>query len=394
MDKKPIYFGVGFLVIGITTFSFFIVKNENTSVFGKKCTTEARLCPDGSYVSRSGKECAFELCKKEILLTATTSQEVRIEETLEKTPTQASFSTTTEGLSKLNTNQATATKQINYTRKRIETISSSIVPEIKKTKPSFFSSISSSLSSSFSFLVKTVTSPFQKEQTTVITTGTNSNPSDGNIPASSYITSSSTEIQNNTTLPPADFAGQKYLVDGNTILSNNNNVIYTIPPEVITAVSSPNAGWTNTTINVVPVGVTPPIINAIPITDLPGKYYLSENSFGNMEACEFSNKIFILDTNTDTVELIYEENNTTLSRDDPRACNSEIFLLATEGPKLVIKYHTIGTNTLCDSAWSEPEKTFYLDVTQLQRFGMRKYEIPYDLSANAENEEEACRAKL
>jgi hypothetical protein len=91
---------------------------------------------------------------------------------------------------------------------------------------------------------------------------------------------------------------------------------------------------------------------------------------------------------------MYEENNTTLSQDDPRACNSEIFLLATEGSKLVLKYHTIGTNTLCDSTWSEPEKTFYLDVVKLKTEGMMKYSIPANLTTAAEQEEETCRAKL
>ncbi len=113
-----------------------------------------------------------------------------------------------------------------------------------------------------------------------------------------------------------------------------------------------------------------------------------------MEACEFSNKIFILDTVTNTVTLMYEENSSTLSHDDPRACNSEIFLLATEGSKLVIKYHTIGTGTLCDSARSEPDKTFYLEVTKLQTQGMMRYDIPTHLIDTTEQEEEACRTEL
>ncbi|MDQ5962387.1 MAG: hypothetical protein QG653_194 [Patescibacteria group bacterium] len=196
-----------------------------------------------------------------------------------------------------------------------------------------------------------------------------------------------------TQLPPQDFAGQKYIVVDGNIVTADNKVIYNIPPEVYGSASG-GSDWTNTVVSVTAVGVVPPVVGAIPVENLPGKFYLSTNSFGDMEQCQFSNKIFILDTIANTTTLIYEENSSTLTKDDPRACNSEIFLLATDKEKLVLKYHTIGTNTLCDSAWSEPEKTFYIDVTKLQTEGMRKYVIPLSLSNNAEQEEEACRNLL
>ena len=213
------------------------------------------------------------------------------------------------------------------------------------------------------------------------------------ITPTSYIPNTTQTETPYAQLPPQDFAGQKYIVVDGNIVTADNKVIYNIPPDVYGSASG-GSDWTNTVVSVTAVGVVPPVVGAIPVENLPGKFYLSTNSFGNMEQCQFSNKIFILDTIANTTTLIYEENNSTLTKDDPRACNSEIFLLATDKEKLVLKYHTIGTNTLCDSAWSEPEKTFYIDVTKLQTEGMRKYIIPASLSNGAEQEEEACRSLL
>jgi hypothetical protein len=213
------------------------------------------------------------------------------------------------------------------------------------------------------------------------------------IPPTSYTTNTTQTGSPYTQLPPQDFAGQKYIVVDGNIVTADNKVIYNIPPEVYGSASG-GSNWTNTVVSVTAVGIVPPVVGAIPVENLPGKFYLSTNSFGDMEQCQFSNKIFILDTIANTTTLIYEENSSTLTKDDPRACNSEIFLLATDKEKLVLKYHTIGTNTLCDSAWSEPEKTFYIDVTKLQTEGMKKYTIPASLSNSAEQEEEACRALL
>lgn len=365
MNKKFLYYFGAVLLVGALPGTVSLIRSRLVSKPTiQACTLEAKICPNGSTVGRTGPHCEFTICPIN-KVTATSSLEVTVA-TSSKIATSSTFKQTVP--------KGTLTQP------------EKTLVKSKNTLASAFSSITSSLSS----VITAVTSPFKKEQNSTIT---NYYPSSV-IPPSTYITSSSTETAVYKPLPPKDFAGEKYLVKDGIIVSNDNKVIYAIPPEVVTAVSSSNSGWTNTTINVVPLGTVPPLVNAIPITDLPGKYYLSENSFGDMAACEFSNKIFILDTYTNTVVLMYEENNTTLSRDDPRACNSEIFLLATESNKLVLKYHTIGTNTLCDSAWSEPEKTFYLDVTKLKTEGMMKYTIPESLSISAEQEEDACRAKL
>lgn len=364
MNKKFIYYFLAVVVVGILpkTVSFISSQvSKQTSPIA--CTLEAKLCPDGSSVSRVSPSCEFAQCPSN--LTANPSQ------VQEKANQVALVATTTKSP------QATST----ITPQKIASQEKNIVPV---STPSLLSRITSSVSS----LIHTVAAPLQSN----LGQG-GGNPNDASIPASSYITNPSTVTSVYKPLPPTNFAGEKYLVKNNNILSNDNKVIYTIPQSVVSAVSSSNPGWTNTIINVVPVGVVPPILNAIPITDLPGKYYLSENSFGNIAACEFSNKIFILDTNTNTVELMYEENNKTLAAEDPRACNSEIFLLATEASKLILKYHTIGTGSLCDSAWSEPTKTYFLDVKNLQN-KMLFYDIPVNLTATAELEEAACRAKL
>lgn len=366
MNKKFIYYFLIVVVIGSLPIGVSLLRSRTKPAI-QACTLEVKICPDGSSVGRTGPKCQFTLCPIKIN-TSTSSLET--------------FTATSTKL-------ATTTSITQTTSTLVTLVLPKTIPAKKPQTTSVISLVVSSLQSSISSVVTAVTSPFKKQTPSVI----NYYPS-SIIPPSTYVTSSSTQTSVYKPLPPEDFAGEKYLVKDGIIVSNDNKIIYTIPPEVVAAVSSSNVGWTNTTINVVPLGTVSPLLNAIPIKDLPGKYYLSENSFGNMAACEFSNKIFILDTYTNTVVLMYEENNTTLSLDDPRACNSEIFLLATEGSKLVLKYHTIGTNTLCDSAWSEPEKTFYLDVTKLNNEGMKKYNIPADLTITAEQEEDACRAKL
>jgi hypothetical protein len=56
-----------------------------------------------------------------------------------------------------------------------------------------------------------------------------------------------------------------------------------------------------------------------------------------------------------------------------------------------MKYHTLGTNMICDSTWSEPEKTWYLDVTKSEN-GTRRYYISGARYGEAEVKEAACRA--
>lgn len=370
MNKKFVYYFLAVVIISALPKTAQVIRTHlEPQKKLSSCAEDTKICPDNSIVTRVSPSCDFAMCPS-----------ISIASTSPLTEENVSLATT-----------STATE---ITHQEPQTISKNTeeTKTVTVTKTAINEKVVTSVISVLKNIVNTVTSPFISSNN--IPTG--GNPHDATIPASTYITSSSSELQTSVykALPPSDFAGQKYLVKDNNILSNDNKVIYTIPPEVISAVSSPNTGWTNTTINVIPVGTVAPILNAIPIKDLPGKYYLSENSFGNIEACEFSNKIFILDTYTNTVTLMYEENNTTLSHDDPRACNSEIFLLATEDNNLILKYHTIGTDTLCDSAWSEPDKTFFLDVTKLRTEGMKHYTIPEGLSATAEQEEEACRTKL
>jgi hypothetical protein len=359
MNKKFLYYFLIVVFVGVLPNVTSLIRSHfEPKPVSQACLQETKICPDGTSVVRILPNCDFTSCP--VPTTSTSSSE-----TIIATSSQVSTTTVTQITPSINPQKVVSTPQANI-----------------QTKPkSFISKIVSSITSAV---------------TTIISNQVPSgNPNDASIPASTYIPSPIETTSVYKPMPPKDFAGQKYLVKDNNIISNDNKVIYTIPPEVIIAVSSSNTGWTNTTINVVPVGSVAPVPpnNAIPIVDLPGKYYLSENSFGDMSACEFSNKIFILDIYTNTVTLMYEENSSTLSHDNPRACNSEIFLLATESSKLVLKYHTIGTNTLCDSAWSEPDKTFYLDVTKLQQ-GMAKYSIYPDLTVKADQEEEACRAKL
>lgn len=336
----------------------FIRENSTTRSEAQTCTHETKTCADGSLVSRSGPQCEFETCNDK-----------KVEAT-SSLPVVAVTSTST--------------------LVQVEKISSEDTGS-KKTAEINTSTKAFSIKSVVTSVVNKVTSAFSGEQPS--TSIKNYYPTT-TIPPSTYITDTAPQNSTYKSQPPQNFAGEKYLVKDGVIVTNDNKVVYSIPQEVINNVSSSNPDWTNTIINVVPVGNVAPILNAIPITDLPGKYYLSQNSFGNIEACEFSNKIFILDTIADTATLMYEENSSTLSHDDPRACNSEIFLLTTVANNLLLKYHTIGTNTLCDSAWSEPEKTFYIDVTKLRLQGMMKYSIPDNLSSTAEQEEEACRAKL
>lgn len=354
MNKRSLYYFIAVVLVGAIPSTTYILRNKvsGSPQQPQVCTQEAKICPNGTSVGRTGPHCEFTPCP--ITTTSTSSLEVT---TSSSTP----LATTSVVMQPLPTNNT---------------------PHQESIPPTTLSKISSVVSS----IINTVTSPF-KNTTPSVVTYTNQP-----ISPSTYVSSSSTSVYKPT--PPEKFAGEKFVVKDGNIFTSDNRIVYSIPQNVISAVGSSNPGWTNTTINVIQIGTVAPILNAIPIKDLPGKYYLSENSFGNLENCEFSNKIFILDTVNNSVQLMYEENSNTLSHDDPRACNSEIFLLNTEGPNLILKYHTIQTNTQCDSAWSEPEKTFYLDVTKLRTEGMRRYVIPEALSAGAEAEEEACRAGL
>lgn len=360
MSKPVIYFLV-VAFVGMLAGSFVIVKQRSSvATVTQVCTKEVKLCADGTTVSRIAPSCEFELCK----ISVSTSTQAIVTNTSSSTSRSTSTSITTRNES---TSVSTVPKAQQNTPIKNTPIISSQVSSLVNKVGSFFSP-------NFS-----VANLYQQEEKA--------------ITPSSYTNNASADLVYKP-LPPKDFAGEKYIVVDNNIVTSDNKVIYNIPPEVLKDISSTSTGWTNTVINVVPVGTTPPIVGAVPVENLPGKFYLSENSFGDMSKCEFSNKIFILDTITNETILIFEENNTTLASDDPRACYSEIFLITTEKEKLILKYHTIGTNSTCDSAWSEPERTFFIDVTKLLTEGMKKYVIPESLSSGAEQEEQACRVQL
>lgn len=186
------------------------------------------------------------------------------------------------------------------------------------------------------------------------------------------------------TQPKSPLNEERYDVIDNKLVDDESDTIYGFP-------APPGDGGSY--VNAIELNEVPPVIDGIPVDGQAGKYYLSENWFGDIEKCEFSNKIYILDTINKTETLMYEENSSTLSADDPRACSSEIYLLATEHEKLILKYHTIGTNQTCDSTWSEPEKTWYLDVTKNEE-GTKRYYITPTLYSQAETFETNCRAQL
>lgn len=60
-SKKIILLGVGiFLVVSAGFWFYSEIKNNNNKEIA--CTQEAKLCPDGSYVGRSGPKCEFAAC--------------------------------------------------------------------------------------------------------------------------------------------------------------------------------------------------------------------------------------------------------------------------------------------------------------------------------------------
>jgi hypothetical protein len=355
MPKKPLYFTLGVAFLTITSAAAFYIRHERSanSFSPSKCPFEIKTCPDGTAVSRVGANCNFALCPGE---DAATHEPVATVSS--GTPSQATAPT------------ASTTKEVPIA-----------IATVTKTPPQ-----------------KTAPAPTQPKHQPKTTPANTSSGSSfiGTVIKKIGIIASDVVLTITSVVAPqqSNFTEEKYTVKDGNIVNGDNTILYALPSTVTNGLSNPNATDTQShTVNVIPVGEVPPVLNAIPITGQSGKYYLSENTFGDPEQCIFSNKIFILDTHTNQVSLLYQEDNTTLDRDDPRACNSEIFLLATENEKLILKYHTVGTNSLCDSAWSEPDKTWYLDVTNFP-VGMKKYIIPDELSSTAEQQENACRAGL
>lgn len=347
MPLKPTHIALIVVFIAIVSGgALTFTHREKSKSLLESCPTDTMMCSDGSTVPRSGPTCEFGVCKDSSVSTGLTSSS-----SLSLPPSV--------------TPDFTARKPL---PPKVESAAQ------KKLTPKGILQLGKETASS---LVKSVGSSFSNA-----TQNTNQNNT-----ASSQVTTPSlttTAPQN----PSPSLHETNLTVVGNTIINEQGQVVATIP--VTTGAGS---SWETHTVSVIEVGSTTPVIGGVPVIGSTGKYYISENSFGSLLLCEFSNKISILDTQTETKTLLYEENSSTLSKDDPRACTSEMILLATEEEKLVLKYHTIQTNSLCDSSWSEPEKTWYLDVTKLPD-GMKKYLIPLDRYNAAEAEEALCRQNL
>lgn len=312
------------------------------------------MCPDGTSVPRSGPHCEFAVCKQEI------------PSYMKEEPTSTNNSTSSETIAPFNTTSPLATIEKTTTKK---TSSTNLFKKITGTASSLFQGTASNLGNTLSTGI-------------IETKSTAPTPGQPQTPTTATNTTTQETLQS--------ISEKRYNVVDNKILDEHNNIIYTLPA---TSANSSGSNLDTHVVNVIAVNHVAPVVGAIPVTGLPGKFYLSENSFGTVENCRFINKIYILDTIANTRTLLYEENNFTLSLDDPRACNNEMYLLATEDEKLILKYHTIGTNMVCDSTWSEPEKTWYLDVTKPEN-QTRRYVISPTLYSKAEESEAKCRADL
>lgn len=348
MKKTYIALGV-ILVVSCLGYTLVHHKNKAAEII---CPTDEMMCPDGTSVKRQGLMCEFDVCKQDIP-SYMNIEEASIREVTPSTSTSPSFAP-------------------------------SVTPITNKdTPPSIFSKISQTISTAISAGTEFVQSNISSGiQTTAVSPGasTQSAPTPSNQTAS---TISNTSSINET----------RYGIADGHIINENNQIIYTLSGIPSTSTSSSTENWETHAVNAVPINDVAPVVGGIPVQGLPGKFYLSENSFGNIENCEFSNKIYILDTITNERTLMYEENSSTLSKEDSRSCNNEIYLLATDEEKLILKYHTINTNMVCESSWSEPEKTWYLDVTNLQA-RTKRFVISNSLYTQAEAEESACRLEL
>lgn len=77
MNKLKIGF-VAFFIIGVVFIATVIGIQQKPSIINPAlapiaCTEEAKLCPDGSYVGRTGPQCQFSPCPKAVNATTTTS---------------------------------------------------------------------------------------------------------------------------------------------------------------------------------------------------------------------------------------------------------------------------------------------------------------------------------
>lgn len=332
---------IGSLILGGLIYSK--KTNEAKPHVEQTCPTDVMMCPDGTSIPRSGPNCEFGVCKQELPQYMVRTETASTTATSSITP-----ATNTSIQPKINTTI-------------LKKITSSVTSLFQKTATIASSDVSSGI----------------KQTETAISQQQNPHVSTPNVTTSPQ--------------PKPSINETRYTIENNKIIDENKKVIYTLPSS---SANSSTSGYTDThDVNVVPVNDVAPVVGAIPVDGLPGKYYLSENSFNANSECKFANKIYILDTKTGTRTLMYEENSELLAQEDPRSCTSEMFLLATDKEKLVLKYHTVGTNMVCESTWSEPEKTWYLDVTK-PLLGTRRYPIAHNLYQDAETKEESCRALI
>jgi hypothetical protein len=331
MSRLQIILVVVIIILG-GVFGGVLYHNKHKAPDAPMCPVDVMACPDGSTIPRSGPNCEFGVCAQErpsYMEPIATSSEGGV--------ATATPITTTNTPQKKNEKKGV-----------VSTVKDTVVTVVKKVEDIF------------------TTTP----KSTPITQQTNT-------PNNQAPTSEKNAIFNET----------RYSIKNNSIVDENGKIIYTFPPSTSTI-----TGWSTHIVNVVPTNSVAAVINSIPIVGQPGQFYISENSLGNIENCEFSNKVYILDTKTGAKVLMYEENNTTVGANIARSCTSELFLLATEGEKLILKSHTVGTGSTCESTWSEPEQTWYLDVTKLD-IGLRRYIISPTLYYKAEADEKQCRTQ-
>jgi hypothetical protein len=332
--------GIGVILI-IVSLLYYIQRKDLLAT--PLCETDVMVCADGSTVPRVAPSCEFSVCKDSVASLVATSLPVIAAD-------EKSFG---EEL-------ATTTRETPSVRKKLSQITVAI-----PTANPIISFINNTVSKGASFFTQ---SPTQETSSV-----SNNNSVNNQSPAPTY---------NDT----------RFNVIHGSLTDTEGNVVASIPGPTYTPPQGTSNEWQTHTVNAVLVGSTTPIIDGVPVEGQAGKYYISENSFGNKELCEFSNRIYIFDSSTNDKTLLYEENSSTLNKDDPRACNSEIYLLATESEKLIFKYHTLFTNMVCESTWSAPHETWYISVNNVNL--STHYSISTTRYEEAETKELACRSQL
>ncbi len=135
-------------------------------------------------------------------------------------------------------------------------------------------------------------------------------------------------------------------------------------------------------------------LSVVPVPGRPGVYYVGSSANERSEGwAGFSNRIYLMDLAKKEVTLLYEENDKNLSPKDYRADVKDILLLATQGNRLILRYHVIGTGGICDTLWDDTENVSYLDLSQIQE-GTKKFEVPNVLSTEAKEKMEQCAKDL